>query len=151
VSLLNYTTKIKAEKTAGEVTRILVRGGARQIMNEFDAGGNASGVSFSITTPDGIRGFTLPINYKPVEKILAADPVASRFGGNEKETHARNVAWRIVKDWLEAQMALIETNMVTFEQVMLPYMRAVDGGTFYEAYLHGEGTKALTQGEGTTK
>lgn len=147
MSLLNYTTKIKAEKTASEVTSILVRSGARQIMSEYDSNGKASGISFSLTTPDGVRGFTLPINSEPIAKILCADPAARSYLKPTPADHARNVAWRIIKDWLEAQMALIETNMVTFEQVMLPYMRTMDGGTFYEAYLQGVGTKALTTGE----
>jgi hypothetical protein len=139
MSLLNYSTTVKAEKTAGEVTQILVKGGARQIMSEYDAEGAVSAISFSVMTPRGFNGFTLPVDWKPVLKILNDD---SKVPYSKKTNeHARNVAWRIIKDWLEAQMALIETSMVTFEQVMLPYMRSVDGQTFYEAYLQGQGTQ----------
>ena len=57
----------------------------------------------------------------------------------------QRVAWRIVKDWLEAQLAIIDPEMVTLDQVMLPYMRSADGSTFYDAYLEGLGTQpALT-------
>ncbi|WP_189339127.1 hypothetical protein [Williamsia muralis] len=31
--------------------------------------------------------------------------------------HALRVAWRITKDWVEAQLAIIETQMVTPAQV----------------------------------
>jgi hypothetical protein len=48
--------------------------------------------------------------------------------------HAERVAWRIVKDWLEAQLAIIKTEMVTLDQVMLPYMRGDNGATIYEIY-----------------
>ena len=47
---------------------------------------------------------------------------------------AQRVAWRIVKDWLEAQLAIIETEMVTLDQVMLPYMQGDNGQTVYELY-----------------
>jgi len=146
MSLLNYTTTIKATKTAHEVTQILVKGGARQIMSEFDSEGTPSGITFSIQTPEGVRGFTLPVNAKPVEMVMRKDSkIPQRLKTSEQ---AHNVAWRIMKDWVEAQMALVETQMVTFDQVMLPYMRTVQGGTFYDAYLNGVGTQAaLGQGE----
>ena len=48
--------------------------------------------------------------------------------------HAERVAWRIVKDWLEAQLAIIRTEMVTLDQVMLPYMVGDEGHTVYELY-----------------
>ena len=139
MSLLNYSTTIKAAKTASEVTQILVKGGARQIMSEFDSEGNASGISFAIETPDGVRGFTLPVNAEPILRIIKKDAkVPQRLKTLEQ---AHNIAWRITKDWLEAQMALIATEMVTIDQVMLPYMRTLDGGTFYDQYRQGLGTQ----------
>jgi len=146
MSLLNYSTTIKEAKTVGEVTQILVKNGARQIMSEFDDEGNASGISFSVETGMGLRGFALPVNAVPVALIMKRDPkVPNRLKTIEQ---AHNVAWRIIKDWLEAQMALIATGMVTIDQVMLPYMRSVDGGTFYDRYLEGYGTQpALGAGE----
>lgn len=147
MSLLNYSTTIKAHKTAAEVTQILVKGGARQIMSEFDHEGNVSGLSFSVVTPEGLRGFTLPVNAEPVLRIIKKDPkVPQRLKTLEQ---AHNIAWRIMKDWLEAQMALIATEMVTIDQVMLPYMRSIDGGTFYDAYRSGIGTQAALPAGGT--
>lgn len=46
---------------------------------------------------------------------------------------AARVGWRILKDWIEAQLALIETGMVTIEQVFLPYVQNDKGQTLYEA------------------
>ncbi len=45
---------------------------------------------------------------------------------------ATRVAWRILKDWVRAQMAILETEMVSVEQIFLPYMEAKDGRTVYE-------------------
>ena len=45
---------------------------------------------------------------------------------------ARRVGWRIIKDWLEAQMALLELNMVKIQEVFLPYIIGIDGKTIYE-------------------
>ena len=49
-----------------------------------------------------------------------------------KEEHVYRVAWRIIKDWVEAQMALLETEMVKIEQIFLPYIITKDGKTVYE-------------------
>ena len=54
------------------------------------------------------------------------------------------MGWRIVRDWLEAQMAVIQTEMVSLDQIMLPYMRGAEGKTFYELYV--EDQKALPPG-----
>ncbi len=61
----------------------------------------------------------------------------------------RDVAWRIVKDWLEAQLALLQSRQVKLEQVMLPYMLGTgeqgEPVTVYEALRRSE-TKALQDG-----
>jgi hypothetical protein len=41
-------------------------------------------------------------------------------------------AWRIIKDWVQAQLALVEINMVTVPQVFLPYAIMQDGRTLWE-------------------
>ena len=39
------------------------------------------------------------------------------------------MAWRVMKDWIAAQLALAETKMVQLDEIMLPYMHVDDGGT----------------------
>lgn len=52
--------------------------------------------------------------------------------------------WRVIKDWLEAQIALIDAGMVEAEQVMLPYLIVDETGqTLYQRYLD-EGRRAIT-------
>ena len=48
---------------------------------------------------------------------------------------AERVAWRIVKDWVEAQMAILESEMVKLDEIFLPYMVNDAGQTLYEAYV----------------
>lgn len=45
---------------------------------------------------------------------------------------AERVAWRILKDWTEAQMALLDIEMVRFEEIFLPYIETNTGQTVYE-------------------
>jgi hypothetical protein len=129
--LLNYTTTIAPSKTVAEVHKILVKAGARQIASEYDEHGEPIAVAFTVETTLGLRQFHLPINSSAVLAVLSKQRVANKYRTQEQ---AARVAWRIVKDWLEAQLAIIETEMVTLDQIMLPYMRTATGPTMWELY-----------------
>lgn len=132
--LLNYTTTVDAVRTASEMQGILAKAGARQIMLEYGAGGRPLGVAFSIETPHGMRQYVLPVSTVKVAQVMKAygSGVPPRY---QNDPQAERVAWRILKDWLEAQLALISTEMVSLDQVMLPYMSAGGGRTVYDLYL----------------
>jgi hypothetical protein len=126
--LLNYTTQIDAGKTVAEIQMILSCAGALAIMTEFDAG-VLVGISFRIGTPYGPTSYALPCNVESVLKILHENSKVPRRLVNKEQ--AARVGWRIIKDWIEAQLALVETKMVTLDQVFLPYARMKDGKTLY--------------------
>jgi hypothetical protein len=132
VALLNYTSTVPVGRTIGQVQGLLVEAGARQVMTSYDDFGRATGIGFTVQTAHGPRTFMLPVNSDRVEVVLKRDKVPPRYSTPE---HAERVAWRIVKAWVEAQLAIIRTEMVTLDQVMLPYMRGDDGRTVYELYV----------------
>ena len=129
--LLNYTTSIAPQKTVMEIQASLAKIGASRIMTEMDKEGNIVALSFEITNPETNLpiAFRLPTDYKPVQETLKRQRVSSRLQSPEQ---AMRVAWRITKDWIEAQVAIIETKMVTPAQVFLPYAITKDGSTMYQ-------------------
>lgn len=129
--LLNYTTAVPVARTIGAIQGLLVEAGARAIQTEYDDVGRPTSIAFAIETAYGKRFFALPVQASRVETVLKRDKVQPRYSTPE---HAERVAWRIVKDWLEAQLAIIRTEMVTLDQVMLSYMRSDNGLTVYEVY-----------------
>jgi hypothetical protein len=133
--LLNYTTTVSADKTIGEIQAKLARAGARQIMHGYDSNGNCCELSFRIPTKFGEISFLLPANVEAVEKVLIKHRVRHRYSQPGDRERATKVGWRILKDWVEAQLALIETGMVTIEQVFLPYAQDERGRTIYEALV----------------
>jgi hypothetical protein len=128
--ILNYTTTISPQKTVGEITALLAKAKAQAIMQEFDGFGTPSAVSFRINTEFGMMTFRLPANIQRVHKVMARDANIPR--SQRTELQAARVAWRIVKDWLEAQCAMMQAGLVDVEQVFLPYAQAADGSTLYE-------------------
>lgn len=143
MALLNYTTQIDVHKTLGEIQKILVTHGARKLMYDYDVDGHINSLCFSIITPDGERGIKLPANVPAIHEVLKQQKKAGKIRTNPDYAQSERVAWRIIKDWVEAQMAILETQMVQFEEIFLPYMLNRQGQTFFEAYQH----KQLMSGE----
>lgn len=148
---LNYTTTVPVEKTLGEMHAMLAEHHAKAIATEYDDNRQPAGLTFVIATDFGDRTFSLPVDVKVVHKLLVeldskglSARAKKRQGHYSSPEHAARVAWRVMKDWLEAQLALIQYRMVSLDQVMLPYLRGDDGQTLYEAYRQQQ--QALTTG-----
>ena len=134
--LLNCTTKIPAEQTAAEIMSILVRKGATEILTHYGPAGMATGLKWRMETASGTLAFSLPINTEAVFEILTRDRVM-KTNPAARMQQANRTAWRIIKEWILAQMALIETEMVTVEEVFLPYM-LTGKQTLYQALSNGD-------------
>ena len=131
MSILNYTTSIDVNKTLGEIQRLLAAAKVNSIMTEFSSDGLPSAVAFKVMGPYGMLCFLLPANVGKIFLVLQRDKkVPLRLKNREQ---AARVAWRIIKDWLEAQLSIISAEMVTLEQVFLPYVQNNQTGeTLYE-------------------
>jgi len=127
--ILNYTTQIAAEKTAQEIQTMLARAKAQAVMSEYDDKGVLSSINFRIKTGAGMMTFRLPANVQKIYEVLVRQRIPAKLQTREQ---AARVAWRIIKDWLEAQLALVSAEMVDLEQVFLPYAQDETGATLYE-------------------
>lgn len=135
--LLNYTTKVDVYTTIGQIQGNLVKHGARRILQEYDKNGFPSAVCFEIETRFGLRGIQLPARVENVKRVLDKQKVKCDIA------QAQRVAWRIVKDWVEAQMAILESEMVSMEEIFLPYMLVDNETTVYQKL---ESKQLLLQG-----
>lgn len=131
--LLNYTTKVPVATTISDITKILVKAGASSIMQDYDEQGEVIAVSFKILLECQPIAFRLPADWKSTQQVLKNDRV------RHEEAHARRVAWRVTKDWVEAQMALLATRSVTLPQLFLPYAVDNSGVTLYEKIAQNPG------------
>ena len=135
---LNYTTTIDATKSASECIARLAQHGASAIGITYELT-KPTGLSFVIDTPYGPRSFALPVNVRGTQKALQENYRRGKIPRRYSELdQAERVAWRVLKDWLEAQLALIEAGVADMTQVMLPYMQGDDGLTVWQRYLERE-------------
>ena len=145
MAIKNYTTEVDVYKSLGEIQAALASHGARKIMVDYDGEGQPTGVMFAMETPRGPRGFCLPANVEGVRIVFARQKVKAKAG------QAERTAWRNVRDWILAQMAIIEAGQVEMEEVFLPYLTDGRGQTLYQLYSSGKlalGTGMGGGGEG---
>ena len=131
--LLDYTTSVPVSKTVAQIQAKLVEHGARAVMMEYDDRGRIIALAFKVRTPNGELPIRLPINAAATLKVLQRQYASREIPGRyANEEHAYRVAWRIIKDWVEAQMSLLETEMVKMEEIFLPYIITRNGQTVYQ-------------------
>ena len=73
MAIKNYTSGVDVFTSLGEIQGALAGHGARQIMVEYDEKGRPTGVTFSIDTPTGRRGFMLGQHRRRFVRIQAAE------------------------------------------------------------------------------
>lgn len=132
----NYTTTVPAAQSVAEIVGVPAAHGAAKIQQEYDSGRPVS-IAFAIDTPAGLRGFRLPSSADRVKAVLL----------KTDDAQAARVAWRILWDWVLSQMAILETEMVSIDQIMLLYMADKEGRTVYELYQ----SRQLLIGEGAAE
>jgi hypothetical protein len=129
----NYTTKIDWNKTIGEIQAILTAHDADKIMvtNENRL---PVAISFLYSVNGREISFTLPANYQGVLGAMKKDAKVPRKDCNKEQ--ALRVSWRILRDWVEAQMAMVEAEQAEMLQVFLPYAVLSSGQTVYEEAIN---------------
>src|SRR5262245_34956540 len=123
--LLNYTTEIDPIRTAGEIMGLLAAKGAQSIMVDYYQG-EPVGLSFKMLVNDNEVFFKLPCNVEGAKQAMKRMKIPPRYQSGDQ---ARRTAWRIVKNWVEAQLAIIDCGQAQMAEVFLPYALTSNGQT----------------------
>lgn len=140
MSILNYSTKIDAWKTCNEVQQILSKHNVTHfsIRNE---GTFPVALAFTIDYKGKPLNFLLPCNHEGVLSSLKRDKKVPKASKNSEQ--ALRTSWRIIKDWIEAQMAIVESELAPIQEVFLPYLVNETGETLANKMLNGNGIQLL--------
>ena len=139
MAILNYTTSVNFDKTISEVQRILVAHGANKIVTDYENELPVA-VTFCLLLNSNTVGFSLPCNYGGVLRAMERDRKVPRRLCTKDQ--ALRVSWRIVKDWVEAQMAIVDAQLADVAEVFLPYAITKSGTTLYKE-IQGNGSQLL--------
>ncbi len=61
------------------------------------------------------------------------------------QEQAQKVAWRITKDWVAAQLAIVEAKLAEMAEVFLPYAITKTGNTLYKELSNNGGGILMIQ------
>ena len=125
--LKNYTSSMPINRIFDGIQKMLVSAGARQIAFDYDDNGKAVGIMFVVETPKGRLPIQLPVRIEKIKRVFEKDEVYYK-----DEMQPYRTGWKNIHDWVAAQLAMLQTEMVKLEEIFLPYMATQDGKTYFE-------------------
>ena len=118
----NYTSTVPIERSICHIENKLVAHGAKDIMKRYDSIGRLESICFIIFVSGNNISFKLPARIDSCCEILKAEIKRPRDGTYKKvEKQAERTAWKLVSDWVDIQISMIELQQAEFLEVFLPY------------------------------
>ncbi len=130
-TLFMETTKIEPEQTVTQIQRVLGQYGVGAVMTEYK-NGEVAALTFRIKIGEKDVSFWLPCRWEAIDRVLLSRRKRLKKT-DEIAKQAKRIAWRQILRWVEAQMALVETDMVKIQEVFMPYIQVnLQGQTLYQ-------------------
>ncbi len=136
----NYTSQVPVSTTVSRIECALAKAGIRNIMKDYGEG-EVTALYFTLPHP-AVQGASIPVrlpaNIAAVMEVLSKG--VKRNSADRKKRlweQARRTAWRLMQDWVEVQLSLIELQQVEALQVFLPYIW-MGNKTFFERVKGGD-------------
>ena len=121
MAIKNYTSEVTVNKSVQHIEDRRVKIGAFNILKEYSES-ELSGICFIIKTNNKEIPFKLPSKVKNVENYLASKVKKRRSGTlNKIKSQAARTAWKLLSDWVDIQVSLIELDQAEPLEVFLPY------------------------------
>jgi hypothetical protein len=119
----NYTSDTPAVRSVNHIEQSLVENKAKSIMKTYGPDGTLTAIAFIMPTNGQELPFKLPARIDRVEKALLKKVIRPR-----KETflrikqQAERTAWKILADWVDIQMSIVELDQAEMSEVFMPYL-----------------------------
>jgi len=156
--LKNYTSDVPVNETIRKIESVLIRCGVSGIMKEYlGTSGEIGAITFRVDSATGPLTIRLPANkekatealwmdYVGDDKLNAKGDAIEYSPRKRKKRHdfaeqGARTAWKIIQDWIEVQMSMIQMKQAETLEVFLPYIH--DGKRTVYQSLKASGFKAL--------
>ena len=131
----NDTSKVPANGSISEIQDALVKHGATGMLYKYEQGtGRIEALQFLLQIKNQDVAFSPSIPWQRFQRVLQLQNVPK----SQDEEYVYRVAWRNIRDWVMAQLALYETEIVEMPQVFLPFATDAKGQTLYEKMVEGK-------------
>lgn len=118
----------------GKIEQLLVEAGATNISKAYNEDKTCTAIMFQMTIDSKFVYFKLPANVQACFEVLWS-AVKNKLRANKQLyiDQAHRTAWKIILDWVEVQLAMIQLDQAKPLQIFLPYVcDPHTGQTFYE-------------------
>jgi len=133
----NYTTTIEASKSIGEIINLLAGIGASYVSQKF-RDGDCVAIKFTISHQGTDVTYSLEPNPEATFLILKSKRKRPNAESDKKDKkQSFKVSWRILKDWTDAQCALIQLEQATPLQLFLSYAWSEKAGNTFYSQIEG--------------
>lgn len=126
----NWTSELPVGASIDIIQRALVQHKARRISFDHDDEGEPAGIAFELVLSGRRFAFQMPLRFEGVRAKVLEAYGGSGISPERLEAQARRTAWANIKDWVLAQMALIDAGSVKLEEVFFPYLLEGDRTAF---------------------
>jgi hypothetical protein len=130
MALKNTYAKLGAGRYIQDAQEALVKAGAIGIQSGYEDG-RITTLAFVLDLNGQRVQFKLPVNWRNFQRVLKKEQNRRA----DEDDYAYKVAWACTKDWIEAQMAFVESENVTLPQIFLPYVVVKGGKTLFEKVI----------------
>jgi len=149
MALKNYTSTVPANLSISLIEAKLAANGATKILKEYSEDGKVESIAFTKQINGLEIPFKLPARIEKCQTILKSFVKKPRADTLKRiEQQAQRTAWKIIYDWVDVQMSLIELAQAEFMQVFLPYVYDYSKEQTYFEKLKARGYQKLLQGAG---
>jgi hypothetical protein len=118
----NYTSTVPASRSVLHIEDRLVKHSAKNILKIY-TDKKLSGLAFIVEVNGKDIPFRLPARIDRVEKQLRGSIRRPRSGTMDRiADQSERTAWKLLADWVDVQMSLIELDQVELIEVFMPYI-----------------------------
>lgn len=147
----NYTSSVPAAVSISQIEQKLVAFGATDISKRYNAAKQVEMFLFRIPAAGGMVPICLPARVDQVFQRLKNDYIRSVSKPKDStienlRAQSERTAWKIMKDWVDIQLSLIELDQAELVEIFLPFVWSAEKDqTFFESVKAG-GFKMLGAG-----
>lgn len=137
-SVKNYTSSVPVERTVARIEQTLSSIGVERVVKNY-ANGSVIGLEFSITIEAGkVLTFRLPVRLENSIVAIRNIPAYKRKPTEWIKAQACRTAWKIMQDWIEIQVTLVQLGQAEALEVFLPFLLTKNGSRLYDRISRGE-------------
>ena len=120
----NYTSEAPVSKSVQFIEERLAEAGALSVLEIYEEG-QLVGIAFVMRVGEQEMPFRLPAKVDRIYDVLQKAVKRARRDGSthkKKKEQAVRTAWKLLADWVDVQITLIQLDQAELLEVFLPYV-----------------------------